>query len=135
MMPTVTMLRNVPLFAGLSDQELAILADSISKQTFAKDMIIFHKGSIGQSFYIIESGMVRIFLLSASGQEISVNIYGPGQVFGQMSLLDGLPRSAGAVAMEKTVTLILHRDDLLRHLEAYPRMAWRIMVVRQCYLQ
>lgn len=129
MMPPVTMLRNVPFFTGLSDQELAILAHSISRQTFAKDMIIFHKGSIGQSLYIIASGMVRIFLLSASGQEISVNVYGPGQVFGQMSLLDGLPRAAGAVAMEKTVTLILHRDDLLRHLEACPRLAWSIMAV------
>ena len=128
-MSRVTMLRNVPFFAGLSDQELEVLADSLGKRTFGKGMIIFHKGSPGQTMYIIESGKVRIFILSESGQEISVNIYGPGDVFGELALLDGLPRSAGAVAMEKTVTFTLYRDDFLRHLEACPRMAKSIMEV------
>jgi len=123
------MLRKVPLFAGLSDQELEVLADSLGKRTFGKGMIIFHKGSPGQTLYIIESGKVRIFIISESGQEISVNIYGAGDVFGELALLDGLPRSAGAMAMEKTVTLTLHRDDFLRHLEDYPRMAKSIMEV------
>jgi CRP/FNR family transcriptional regulator/CRP/FNR family cyclic AMP-dependent transcriptional regulator len=128
-MSKVTLLRNVPFFASLSDQELEVLADSLGKRTFGKGMIIFHKGSPGQTMYIIESGKVRIFILSESGQEISVNIYGPGDVFGELALLDGLPRSAGAVAMEKTVTFTLHRDDFLRHLEASPRMARSIMEV------
>jgi CRP/FNR family transcriptional regulator/CRP/FNR family cyclic AMP-dependent transcriptional regulator len=123
------MLRNVPLFAGLVDQELEVLADSLGKRTFARGMVIFHKGSPGQTLYIIESGKVRIFILSESGQEMSVNVYGPGDVFGELALLDGLPRSAGAVAMEKTVTLTLHRDDFLRHLQACPQMARSIMEV------
>ena len=128
-MSRVAMLRKVPLFAGLSDQELEVLAGSLGKRTFGKGMIIFHKGNPGQTLYIIESGKVRIFIISESGQEISVNIYGPGDVFGELALLDGLPRSAGAVAVEKAVTLTLHRDDFLRHLEAYPRMAKSIMEV------
>jgi len=128
-MSRVSMLRKVSLFAGLSDQELEVLADSLGKRTFGKGMIIFHKGSPGQTLYIIESGKVRIFIISESGQEISVNIYGAGDVFGELALLDGLPRSAGAMAMEKTVTLTLHRDDFLRHLEDYPRMAKSIMEV------
>ena len=128
-MSKVTMLRNVRLFAGLPEGELEGLADTLGKRTFAKGMIIFHKESPGQTLYIIESGKVRIFILSESGQEISVNIYGPSDVFGELSLLDGLPRSAGAVAVERTVTYTLHRDDFLRHLEAYPRMAKSIMEV------
>jgi len=128
-MSRVSMLRNVPLFAGLSDQELEVLAGSLGRRTFGKGMIIFHKGSVGQTLYIIESGKVRIFILSESGQEISVNVYGPGDVFGELALLDGLPRSAGAVVMEKTVTFTLHRDDFLRHLEACPHMARSIIEV------
>jgi CRP/FNR family cyclic AMP-dependent transcriptional regulator len=128
-MSKVTMLRNVPFFAGLSDQELEVLAESLGKRTFGKGMIIFHKGSPGQTLYIIESGKVRIFILSESGQEVSINIYGPGDVFGELALLDSLPRSAGAVVMEKTVTLNLQRDDFLRHLEACPRMARSIIEV------
>jgi CRP/FNR family cyclic AMP-dependent transcriptional regulator len=128
-MSNVNMLRTVSLFAGLSDQELEVLAGSLGRRTFAKGMIIFHKGGTGQTLYIIESGRVRIFVLSESGQEITVNIYGPGDVFGEFSLLDGLPRSAGAVALERTVTRTLHRDDFLLHLDAYPRMARSIMEV------
>jgi len=128
-MSKVTALRNVPFFASLSGQELEALADSLEKRTFGKGMIIFHKGSPGQTLYIIESGKVRIFIISESGQEISVNIYGPGDAFGELALLDGLPRSAGAVAMEQTVTFTLHRDDFLRHLEAHPRMARSIIEV------
>jgi CRP/FNR family cyclic AMP-dependent transcriptional regulator len=126
-MSKVTMLRNVRLFADLPDQELEGLADRLSKRTFAKGMIIFHKESAGQTLYIIESGKVRIFVLSESGQEISVNVYGPGDVFGELALLDGLPRSAGAVALERTVTLTLHRDDFLHHLELCPGMARSII--------
>ena len=100
-MSRVAMLRKVSLFAGLSDQEFEVLADSLGKRTFGKGMIIFHKGGPGQTLYVIESGKVRIFILSESGQEISVNIYGPSDVFGELSLLDGLPRSAGAVAVDR----------------------------------
>jgi CRP/FNR family cyclic AMP-dependent transcriptional regulator len=126
-MSKIDLLRNVPLFAGLSDQDLDALAGSLGKRTFAKNMIIFHQGSLGQTLYIVESGKVRIFLLSESGQETTLNIYGAGDVFGEFSLLDGLPRSAGAVAMEKTVTLTLSREDFSRHLEACPQMALSIM--------
>jgi CRP/FNR family transcriptional regulator/CRP/FNR family cyclic AMP-dependent transcriptional regulator len=128
-MSKASMLRKVSLFTELSDKELEALAGSLGRRTFAKGMIIFHKGGVGQTLYIIESGRVRIFVLSESGQEITVNIYGPGDVFGEFSLLDGLPRSAGAVAMDKTVTLTLHRDDFLQHLEAYPRIASSVMKV------
>ena len=123
------MLRNVPLFASLSDQALEELARSLGRRTFAKDMIIFHKGSSGQTMYIVESGKVRIFTLSEWGQEVTLNVYGSGDVFGEFSLLDGLPRSAGAVALEKTVTLTLHRDRFFEHLEASPSMARSIIEV------
>ena len=128
-MPKATMLRNVALFAGLSDQALEDLASSLGRRTFAKGMIVFHQGSSGRTMYIVESGKVRIFSLSESGQEVTHNIYGPGEVFGEFSLLDGLPRSAGAVAMEKTVTHTLRRDDFFQHLEASPSMARSIIEV------
>ena len=120
---TTAVLRNVPLFAGMTEQELQILAGSLGRRTFAKGMIIFHKEGLGRQLYIIESGKVRIFVLSESGQEISVNIYGPGEIFGELSLLDGLPRSAGAIALEKTVTLTLDRQDFVRYLRTLPGMA------------
>jgi CRP/FNR family cyclic AMP-dependent transcriptional regulator len=123
------LLRNASLFADLSDNELASLAECLGRRTFAKGMIIFHKGGSGRTLYIIESGQVRIFVLSESGQEITHNVYGPGDVFGEFSLLDGQPRSAGAIAMDRAVTLTLHQDDFYQQIEKHPQMARGIMQV------
>jgi CRP/FNR family transcriptional regulator/CRP/FNR family cyclic AMP-dependent transcriptional regulator len=126
-MSKVDLLKSVSLFVALSEKDLAVLANSLRKHVFDKGMIIFHQGSPGQRLYIIESGRVRIFLLSESGQQVSLNLFGPGDIFGELSLLDGLPRSAGAIAIEKTLIYTLHRDDFLHHLETYPRMAISIL--------
>jgi CRP-like cAMP-binding protein len=126
-MSTMAMLRSLPFFSGLTPQELESLARHLRKRTFGKGMIIFHKGSLGRSLYIIESGRVRIFLLDEAGQEISLNIYGPGQVFGELALLDDLPRSAGAVVMERAAVYALDRRDLLHCLETCPRLAENII--------
>jgi CRP/FNR family cyclic AMP-dependent transcriptional regulator len=126
-MSRLDMLSKVPIFASLSDQELELLDDRLRRRAFAKGMIIFHKDSPGQTLYVIESGAVRIFILSESGQEISVRIHGCGDIFGELSMLDGLPRSAGAVAIEQTAVLMLHRDDFLPLLEGLPRMALGII--------
>lgn len=128
-MSKIALLRKAPLFANLSDQDLALLAENIHRRNFARGMIIFHKGSLGQSLYLIESGQVRIFIISEDGQEITVNLYGPGECFGELSMLDGLPRSAGAIAMEDTVTFNLHRDDFLHNLEKNPCIALNILQV------
>ncbi len=121
-MSRVSLLRNISLFSSLSDAELEVLAGRLGQRTFGRGVIIFHKDSPGDTTYIIESGKVRIFILSESGQEISVRICGAGEVFGELSTLDGLPRSAGAMAMEETHVLTLRREDLQELLDAYPRM-------------
>lgn len=117
------LLRRIPLFVSLPDHELEALGRSMGKRTFGKGMIIFHRESPGQTLYIIESGLVRIFSLSESGQEITVNLYGPGELFGEMAVLDGRPRSAGALCMERTVTHTLHRDLFLDCLARNPALA------------
>lgn len=134
-MSDVGMLRSVSFFAGLSEQELNSLAKCLARRTFAKGVIIFHKDSPGRTLYIIESGKVRIFVLSESGREISVNVYGSGDVFGELALLDGQPRSAGAVVVERATVLTLHRDDFLWHLERCPRMARSIIEVLSARLR
>jgi CRP/FNR family transcriptional regulator len=128
-MSNLSVLRSVPLFAALSDGELARLHDRLGRRTFGKHVIIFHKDSPGQSLYIIKSGAVRIFLLSESGQEISVDILVPGDIFGELAVLDGRSRSAGALTLEETVVLTLPRDSLWQCLEESPSMTRAIMEV------
>jgi CRP-like cAMP-binding protein len=120
-------LRDVSLFVGLTDDELQAITGCLGRRTFGKGVFVFHKGSPGQVMYIIQSGGVRIFSVSAMGQELTVTVYGPGDFFGELSILDGLPRSAGAVALETTLTLTLRREDLLRHLANQPRLAFNLL--------
>ena len=128
-MADIDTLRATSLFAGLTDEDLSGLAGNLGRRVFGRGVVIFHEGSLGETMYIIESGRVRIFVVSESGKEISVNVYGPGEVFGELSVLDGQPRSAGAVALADTVTLTLHRDELLHYLEAHPQVAMSIIRV------
>jgi CRP/FNR family transcriptional regulator/CRP/FNR family cyclic AMP-dependent transcriptional regulator len=85
--------------------------------------MIFHRDQTGDALYIIEVGKVRIFLPTESGDEFSVDVLGPGDVFGEMALLDGQPRSASAIALEDTTTQVLGHADFQRHLTASPQFA------------
>ena len=122
-------LRRVSLFADLGDDELATLADCLGRRVFAKDMIFFHKGSPTQSFYLIESGAVRIFALSETGHELTLDVYGPGECFGETALLDGNLRSTGAMALRRRSPTRFGRDDFLRCLELHPQVARRVMAL------
>lgn len=121
------LLRKAPLFAGLPEDELRALASHLGKRAFGKGMILFHKDSPGQILYLIESGLIRIFVLSEAGQEMTLNLHGPGECFGEISLLDGKPRSAGALALEPTIAYTLHRDDFFCCLRDYPSLTQRIL--------
>ncbi len=126
-MPGIEALRKVPLFQGLVDAELEALSACLVKHVFARGVFLFHNDSPGHTLYVIESGRVRIFVVSEAGQEITLNVYGPGEVIGELGFLDGLPRSAGAVAMTPVTVLALRREDFYSQLEAHPRLAIRII--------
>jgi CRP-like cAMP-binding protein len=123
------LLRNLSFFSGLSEPQLLTVAESVRWRAFAKGTIIFDQSSTDATLCVIESGRVRIFLISEFGEEISLQIYDRGQCFGEFAALDGQPRSAGAIALEDVVTYALHRDDLLRHLEASLHMPIHIIQV------
>lgn len=128
-MPALDVLHGVSLFADLHAEELQELAACLGKRTFARDMILFHKGSPSQALYLIESGAVRAFALSETGQEITLAIYGPGDCFGETALLDGQMRSAGAMTLAPTVAYTLQREDFLRCLDEHPRVARRALAL------
>jgi CRP/FNR family transcriptional regulator, cyclic AMP receptor protein len=128
-MSVTDLLHRVSLFADLRDDELATLADCLGRRVFDRATILFQQGSPAQSLYLIESGAVRVFADSEMGREITLDVYGPGECFGEMALLDGNLRPTGAMAMERTVTYTLQRDDFLRCLELHPQVAHRVMAL------
>jgi CRP/FNR family transcriptional regulator, cyclic AMP receptor protein len=106
-------LRRVPLFSGLRPADYSLLARALRPRTVKKGVVLFQKGNIGTTLFIIRSGSIKIVLPSEEGEEVVLTIFGPGDFFGEMSLLDGMPRSADAIAMENTELLALNRTDFL----------------------
>jgi CRP-like cAMP-binding protein len=120
-------LKQVSLFDELSADELEVLADSLLRRRYAKGQAVFHQGEAGTSLYLIESGAVKILITTPEGKGLVLRLLGPGDFFGELSLLDGEPRSADAIAQEPCELLLLRREDFLRFLEARPTVAARLL--------
>lgn len=103
-------LERVQLFAGLDRASLERLATGLRTRRFRRNEVLFHQGDPGDSLFIVTAGAVKIVLPSEDGDEAILATVRPGAFFGELALLDGAPRSATAVAMEPTETLVLPRD-------------------------
>jgi len=109
-------LKHIPLFQHLSDEERGKLANVLKELTLRKGELLFSKGSKGDSLFIVKKGRIKIFLSSPLGDEVVLAIFSEGDFFGEMSLLDGMPRSADAMAIETTELFTLSREDFLSFL-------------------
>lgn len=87
------------------------------------------KGDPGNAMMAVLSGRVRICSYSTEGREVVLNVIGAGEVFGEIAMLDGGPRTADAFAMEKTELLVLSRRDFLPFLEKNPAVCVRLLQV------
>jgi CRP-like cAMP-binding protein len=96
---------------------MATLCESTRTITLKKGDVLFRKDDEGTALYIIQQGSIKIVLPSVNGDEIIPAIFTKGDFFGEMSLLDGMPRSADAVAMEPCELLVLNRSDFLDFLK------------------
>lgn len=120
-------LKNVPLFSDFSEEELDKLLAISKEKTYPKDSIIFQRDEIGNFFFLICSGKVKVILETEEGKEGILSILYPKEFFGEMSLLDGEPRSASIVALEDTSVLLINRDDFLNLLYKHPEIALKIL--------
>ena len=120
------MLANCFLFQGLGSEERDQLVSRAHIRRFASGETIFRMGAPGASMMAVLSGEVRISIFSPEGKELLLAILHPGEVFGEIALLDGKERSADATAMTACSLAVLDRRDVLvfleRHPEAWPRI-------------
>ncbi|MGI9417260.1 MAG: Crp/Fnr family transcriptional regulator [Geminicoccaceae bacterium] len=117
------------LLAQLDDSALDRLLAVASERRFTNGQVIFQKGEPGTSMMAVLGGRVRISAYSEDGREIILNMVDPGQLFGEIAILDGKERSADATAMGKTELLILDRRDFLPFLEQNPKIAVQLIEV------
>ena len=119
----VTLLRGVPLFAGMNDQALALLGRRLRRRAFRRNEVIFHRGDPAGAMHIIRSGRVKVTLPSETGEETVLTLMSTGECVCEMAALDGTLRSATVTAIEPTETLALLREDLLATLREHPELA------------
>jgi len=122
-------IEKVPFFSGLDTESLAELSAAARRRTFRAGEIVFHRDDPGQVLYVIRAGKVKIYITSQDGQEVSLAVFGPGDYFGELALLDGQPRSASAVAIEAVEAFALQRTDFLNAVMRHPRIAIQVMNV------
>src|SRR3954471_24444571 len=120
------------LFRGLSPDERSALISRAQLRKFSPDDTIFLMGSPGDSMMAVLSGSVRISVPSPEGKEIVLAILRPGEIFGEIAVLDGKERSADAKAFTDTTSLaVLNRRDVMFFLDRNPR-AWGPLVQVLC---
>ena len=122
-------LKTVPLFSPLSDEEVALLSEVTTVKSFAKSQTIIHKSDEGDMFFSILTGKVKVILTDEEGKEYIVCILRPMEFFGEMSLLDGEPRSASVVTMDETEVLVLRREDFVALLQKNPMLCIKLIGV------
>jgi CRP/FNR family cyclic AMP-dependent transcriptional regulator len=121
------MLKNIPLFSVLADEELDAISRLAVTRNYPKNSIIINEGDHTDSLYVILSGKVKIFLTDDQQKEVIVAIQREGDYFGELALLDEAPRSASVMTMEPCSLLIVSRGAFERHLANDPKLAISLM--------
>lgn len=117
------MLANVSIFSSLDERALDALVRVTSTRRLDAGAVLFRKGEPGRQLYGVLSGRLKASASGADGKEIVFNVCDPGEVIGEIALLDSNPRSATIEALEPSELLVLDRRDFLPFLERHPRVA------------
>jgi len=120
------LLRNY-LFRGLPQAAIDRLASLAVRRSFDKGAVVFAQGDEGDALYGVAAGRVRISACGAGGQEVFLNIMEPGDTFGEIAVMDGLPRTAAATAIDQTTLIVIKRQDFLQLLEREPQLAIHLL--------
>lgn len=121
-------MRLVPIFNHLTDEQMAIIAQSAQVKEFKKNELLFRLGENDDTLYIINSGRVRIYQLSESGREQTIRILNPGDFTGEVAIFQpDSHHNNYAEASVNTSICMIHKKDLEGYLDAYPEITRRIL--------
>lgn len=121
------LLQAVPLFEKLDSSERALLAEELDEVSVPEGEHLFRKGDPGGAIFIVASGAVELYIDDTTGQRIVFETARTGDFFGELSLLDGVPRSASARAVEPTQLLRVDRGDLSLLFQKHPDAAMDVL--------
>lgn len=115
-------LKRVPLFSDLEESGLVLLARVSRTRELPKGYVLFNRDDPGDAAYIVRSGSISILLTTPDGRELVISEMRSGDCFGELALLTGRPRSAGAVAREPSQVVVIPREEFLAEVESEPKL-------------
>ncbi len=116
-------LRKTEIFKCLDDEAFELVSNLVKWKQFRKGVEVIPYKDTGDEVYFIESGKVRITIFSFSGKEISYQELGPGEMFGELSAIDQMPRAANVITLEIARIGVISRSDYWGLIERYPSVA------------
>ena len=122
-------IKAVPFFTLLSDRELDVIRAVASEKTYPKNAVVLTEGEMGDSLYMIQSGKVKVVIGDEEGRELILKILGPGDFFGEMSMIDKQPRSASVTTIEASTFQVLTHAAFEKCVEQEPRIANMVMQI------
>lgn len=126
-MSLIPILQRVPLFSQLSAVELQRVVDVARERAYPRNSVILFEDDPGDALYVVANGQVKVVLIGEDGREVILSVMGPGEFFGEMSLLDDEPRSAHVIAMEDSSLAVLRREDFEGLLTSSPQIALALL--------
>lgn len=122
------LLKGVELFSELSEEQIGMLADLVVSQKFNRDETVVLEGDDSvQALYLIASGSVQVYMTGVDGRETILSFLERGDFFGEMSLIDGEPRSASVRTVTDAQMLIIHRESFLKLIRQSPEIAMGLL--------
>jgi len=125
----VELLRKIPVFRALGAAHLAEVAALVHVEAMPPGRVVVRQGDRAENMFIIHSGYLKVLIAGRSGSLSTLGVMGAGEIFGELSLLDGGPRSATVMTMTRAKLVSLDREPFLRLVEARPPLATAIMAV------
>lgn len=120
-------MRQAPLLALLNDEDIRALASRGRGRSYLPGDAIFAEGELGDEMHVVVRGSVRIHRLADTGSDVTLAVLGPGECVGEQALLDNLPRSANARAIQETRTFTVSRDVFMEWLRERPGAALALL--------
>lgn len=122
-------LESLEIFAGANPEVLAQIARRMQRRPLGKGELLFSAGDPSDALYIVVDGRIRIWTVSAAGAEVTLNVLTPGALFGEIGMLDGSGRTAGASAMAPSQVVSISRGMFFDALDRDPRIARNVIQV------
>lgn len=120
-------LSTISIFEGLSESELETIESLTVSRSYPKNSVIINEGDQANAMYMVKTGKVRVYVSDNQGKEFILNTMGPGEYFGELSLLDDEKRSASVMTTESATFSIIYKEDFTKAILNNPQLALALL--------